>query len=74
MKIYIEAINDVMETNFTQEDLNTMLSDVEEWDSLSGLGLMALGDEEFNVVITPSTLENAKTVNDLVLALQGKTK
>ena len=74
MKIYIDALNSVMETDFTEDDMKMELSDVEEWDSLSGLGLMACADEQFDVVLTPSVLENAKTVNDLILALQGSKK
>ena len=71
MQLYIDAINSVMETDFTEDDIAKSLSEIEEWDSLSGLGLMSCADEQFNVVLTPSVLENAKTLNDLIVALQG---
>ncbi len=62
----LEVISEVLEVDLTENDLSKLLSEIEEWDSISGLGLMAKADEEFNIVLVPDQLEAANTVQDLV--------
>ena len=43
----------------------TVLSDLDEWDSLSKMAVLALFDSKLGVKITFSDLENISTVEDL---------
>ena len=42
------------------------LLEANDWSSVSALGLMALGDEQFNVLVEPSMLSKCRTVDDIV--------
>lgn len=46
------------------EDTNIL--DIEEWDSLSSLSIIALFDELFSHKINRSQLNNIKTIKDLI--------
>ncbi len=41
------------------------LAELEDWDSLSVLGFIALADKEFGVAVTEKDISNCKTMNDL---------
>lgn len=44
------------------------------WDSLGVLSLMAEMDEKFDILIEEETLENLKTVNDILALLKSNGK
>lgn len=44
---------------------NTIIRDLDKWDSMTALGLMAMIDEEYEVILDPKQLENIITINDL---------
>lgn len=48
--------------SFTPE---TVYKDLDEWDSLIVLSIIALVDEEFNVRITGQDLRDCKTIGDI---------
>ena len=56
------------------EDLTmgTLLSDIEEWDSIGILSLIAAADEEYEVDLDPQDLESAVTVEDIFKLLSSK--
>ena len=66
MQNIIDCIAEVLEVELSVDDLHLKLSDIEEWDSISILGLMVKADEDFGVVLTPQLLESARTIGDLV--------
>lgn len=66
MQDRIDCIAEVLEIDLATSDLQLKLSDIEEWDSISILGLMAKADEDFGVVLTPNLLEDAQSIEDLV--------
>jgi acyl carrier protein len=68
----IDCISEVLEIELTVSDFHLKLSDIEEWDSISMLGLMAKADEDFGVVLTPQLLDSAQSIGDLVDLLGGK--
>lgn len=44
---------------------DTKFRDLEEWSSLSALGVIALADEEFNVEISGTDIRQANTIQEL---------
>lgn len=46
--------------------------DLDEWSSLIGLNLIAMVDEEFDVVLTGNDIRNASTVEDLYKIVVSK--
>jgi len=67
---FLDMIREVMDR---EEELKEemLLEDVEEYDSLAALSLMAMFDE-YGIDVSPKTFEELKTVRDLVdLAMRG---
>ncbi len=48
------------------------LDGLENWDSLSVLEFMTLADEEFSIKVSPTSINEAETINDLVGLLKNK--
>lgn len=44
---------------------DTQFKNLDEWDSLIALSVIALADEEFGVTLTGDDIRNAQTVSDL---------
>ena len=59
----IEEAIDVDEGTFTPE---TILADVDEWDSVAAISYIALLDEEFGVSISAKEIKSFKTVADAI--------
>lgn len=51
---------------------DTVFREIEEWDSLIALSLIAVADEEYQVKLTGDDIRNAKTVNDLFETIKSK--
>lgn len=64
----IEELMDIMETD---EELTetTVLADVDEWDSLAKLSLMAMAKKECKVSLTAAEVKGFITVQDILDAL-----
>lgn len=45
---------------------NTEFKELEEWSSLSALGLMAMIDEQYGVSLTASDIRGSKTIGDII--------
>lgn len=63
----IEEALDVEEGSLTAE---TSLDNVEEWDSIAMLSLIAMLDEEFGSTITGKELKALKTVADILAYME----
>ena len=61
----LEKIAEALETEIVLSE-NTNITDIEEWDSLSSLSIIALFDELFSYKINRSQLNNIKTIKDLI--------
>lgn len=59
---FLEEIMDVEEETLTAE---TVLDEVEEWDSLSTLSLTVEMKKRYNKILTTETIKNFKTVDDV---------
>lgn len=51
---------------------DTRFRDLDEWSSLTGLGTIALADEEFDVELSGSELRSVNTVQELFDLLSSK--
>lgn len=62
---FLTAMQDVLQT---EEELttNTILNDLEEWDSLSIMATMAFLDKNFGVKTTMADYKEMKTIGDIV--------
>lgn len=49
----------------------TKFRDLDEWSSLSTLGVIALADEEYGVELNPDAFRKAQTVEDLFNAIKS---
>ena len=61
---FIIKVKEIIDTT-AEIDENTILAEIEEWDSVAILGLLSLYDE-LNVEIDVDEFENFKTMKDLL--------
>ena len=66
----IELLADMLDLDPEDLSLDTNLDDLEEWDSLNALNLIALVDEEFGKTLSADVVNNLKTVSDIVDVMQ----
>ena len=59
----LEEMMELEEGSLTEE---TLLDDVEEWDSVAAISYIALLDEEFGVSISAKVIKSFKTVADAI--------
>lgn len=64
MKNFIEKLIDVMDIE-EEISADTVLENLEEWDSLSLVSFMAMANSEYGKRIAPADVKMAKTVADL---------
>ncbi len=50
----------------------TRFRDLENWDSLSFLSILAMIDEEYNVIIEGNDFQKLVTINDLISEIKKK--
>jgi len=55
-------------------DPKTEFRNVEQWDSLAALSIIAMVNAEYDVELTAEELKNGKTIEDLFQAVAGKKK
>ena len=63
----LEELMEVDEGTLTPE---TLLSNIEEWDSVSFLSFMAMLDEKFGKTVTGSEIKTKETVGDLMSMME----
>lgn len=61
---FLKTLKEMMDTD-ADLTLETKLSDVEEWDSLSLVTFLSYCNAKLNRPVEPEEIKNAKTVNDL---------
>jgi acyl carrier protein len=62
---FLEEMIDVLQTE-EELSLDTVLDDLDEWDSLSKMAVMAFYNKNFGIKIALNEFKNIKTVSDLV--------
>ena len=62
----VKIIEEIMEVEFGTIVPETLLDELEEWDSLSALALVALLDSKYGVHVDSNMLKHVKTVRDVM--------
>ena len=65
----IELLEDMMDLDEGDLSLDTDLSDLEEWDSMSKLSMVVLAQKEFNKTLSVEEVNSFETVADICAAL-----
>ncbi len=66
----IIALEEMMDLEHGSITSDTMLSDLEDWDSVAFLSFIALLDDEFDKQIQGSVIRQQKTVGDLMRLME----
>jgi len=73
MKDFIENFKEILdepeEINLSPE---TTFKDIDEWDSLTNLSLMAMVDSDYNVKLNADEINNSETLLDLFNLIKTK--
>jgi len=63
---FIELFKNTLEIEKTEINLHTRFRDLENWDSLSFLSILAMIDEEYDVIIEGNDFRRLVTIEDLI--------
>lgn len=70
---FIEKFAEIFDdTDVSSLAPDTKFRELDEWSSLSVLGVIALADEEFDVVLTGSEIRKVDTISDLFNLISSK--
>ena len=64
-----EILDESEEINISAE---TRFKDIDEWDSLTNLSLMAMVDSEYNVKLNADEIKESETLLDLFTIIKSK--
>lgn len=67
MENFLEQMAELFEVDSV--NLQDEITSFEEWDSLTGLSIIALADDEYNISITVNQILEAKTIEGLYILL-----
>ncbi len=70
MKELLEMLEEIMDLDEGVLETTTVLEDLEEWDSLSILSLMAEAKKTYNKKLSVDEIKNFITVQDIIDYLQ----
>jgi len=73
ISMFVEQVASLFEDtdpSLIKED--TVFRDLEEWDSLIALSLIAMADEEYGIKLTGDDIRTSNTVQDLFSKIQLK--
>jgi acyl carrier protein len=63
---FISLFKDTLEANNQEIILSTKFRELENWDSLTFLSVLAMIDEEYDVVIEGNDFQRLQTIEDLI--------
>ena len=69
---FIERLADALELDNNDIEMSLDFKELEEWDSLASLSLIAMLDEEYEVELESEDLDALNTVKDLYLFVKSK--
>ncbi len=69
IKNFAEQFED---TPASQFKIDTQFRDLDEWDSLHALAIMAMANEKYKVKITPEEIKNSKTLAEIYEVIKSK--
>lgn len=73
VKKFVNNFEDILdEPELVELTENTSFKDIDEWDSLTNLSLIAMIDSEYNVKLNSDDINNSETISDLVNLISSK--
>ncbi|WP_165156806.1 acyl carrier protein [Parabacteroides sp. ZJ-118] len=73
IKEFIEKFAEIFDdTDASMLTPTTKFRELDEWSSLTALGVIALADEEFDVELSGTEMRQAKTIEDLFNLITSK--
>jgi acyl carrier protein len=69
---FINLFKETLENNSQDITLDTKFRDLENWDSLSFLSVLAMIDEEYDVVIEGNDFRRLVTIEDLISEIRKR--
>ena len=71
---FIEKFKETLELDGVEINLETKFRDLENWDSISFLSVLAMLDEEYGVSIEGNNFRKLETIEDLINEIKTKNK
>ena len=71
---FINLFKETLEINNQDITLSTKFRDLENWDSLSFLSVLAMLDEEYDVVIEGNDFRKLVTIEDLINEIKNRKR
>jgi acyl carrier protein len=72
MERFIEIMAEILEVEESVIQFTGEFRDFESWDSLAQLSFLALAEDDYNISLSNSQLQEAKTFNDLYNLVKPK--
>ncbi len=69
---FLVALHTLFELDAGAIQESSELQQIDGWNSLTFIGLIAMIDEEFGVAMTPGVILKSKTVADLIAAVSAE--
>ena len=70
---FLDLFKEVLEIEDKEISLNDEFREYDEWDSLAYLSVIAMLDEEFEIVIETEDFKKIRTVGDLLKEVKERT-
>lgn len=71
---FIEKFKETLELDGVEINVKTKFRDLENWDSISFLSVLAMLDEEYGVSIEGNDFRKLETIEDLINEIKKKNK
>lgn len=71
-KQFLQQLKDVLEVEDRELELTDKFRDYPEWSSLAFLSVIAMIDEEYDVIIEGKEFKTLETVGDIAGAIEAK--
>ncbi len=70
IKKFVEQFDEIPSVELNE---NTRFKELEEWDSLIALSIIAMVDEEYDIMLKGDDIKNSETLKDLFDKIQEKS-
>lgn len=68
---FLKLFKETLEIEDMDINLDTVFRDLENWDSLTFLSVLAMIDEEYDVVIEGNNFQELQTIEDLIKEIKS---
>jgi acyl carrier protein len=74
IQTFVEKFADAIEVSPQTLSADTEYKNLDVWDSLNTLAVIAMSDADFNVALSGQDVESSRTVGDLWKVIESKMK